>query len=187
MTRVVLPIAPVDVAIQPPAPRPVTLEGKRLGFLDGWGMRKPDGAYDMFSLMDSIRSEAGATWAIAEHEWRRKARAGSPASPDDLAVMSTMDAVITGTCLSGGCTAGAIDDAAYLESAGVPTITLCQENFEELARAYSAACGFPRLRLFVYPVPVGGNLAADPQALVRDRLDELTDLMFAPQREDRED
>lgn len=101
--------------------------------------------------------------------------------------MTTVDAVITGTCLSGGCTAGAIDDATHLESAGTPTVTLCQENFEELARAYAAARGFPQLRLFVYPVPVGGNLANDPDALVRARLDELTVLMFAPQHGEGED
>ncbi|MPZ24867.1 MAG: hypothetical protein GEV12_00055 [Micromonosporaceae bacterium] len=173
MIEVVLPVPRRDDAVRPLARRPATLRGGRLGLLDGWGDRRPDGSFTMYPLMAAVDRVAAARWAVAEVVWRKKDRAGSPASAAQLAVMAGCTAVVTGICLSGGCTAGAVGDAAELERRGVPTVTLCQDNFVRLAVAYATALGYPDLPLLVYPAPVGGNLAEGATALVEDRAEVL--------------
>lgn len=135
MIEVVLPVPHRDDAVRPLARRPAGLRGGRLGLLDGWGDRRPDGSFGRYPLMAAIDRLATDRWRVAEVVWLKKARAGSPASDAQLAVMAECTAVVTGTCLSGGCTAGAVGDAAELERRGVPTVTLCQDNFVRLAVA----------------------------------------------------
>jgi hypothetical protein len=173
MLEVVLPVPRRDDAVRPLAPRPGSLRGRTLGLLDGWGDRGPDGEYRMYPLMAVIAGIATDSWGVAGTVWIKKDRAGSPASPEQLAAMAACAAVVTGTCLSGGCTAGAVGDAAALEGRGVPTVTLCQENFVPLAVRYATALGYPDLPLLVYPRPVHGNLADDAATAVRSQVDVL--------------
>jgi hypothetical protein len=142
-------------------------------------VRTDAGTFEMFPLMKSIAEAATERWEIAGVEWIKKARAGSPAAPEEVAHMaSTCAAVITGMCLSGGCTAGAIDDAVSLQAMGVHTVTLTQENFVPLARAYAKAKGFAELELLVYPVPSEGNGVSDPAEFVREHFADLDRKMF---------
>lgn len=172
MIEVILPLARRDDTRVPLAGRPPTLRGGTLGFLDGWGDRNPDGTYTMYPLMAAVAEVARRDWGVAEILWLKKDRAGSPASAHQYAtVVADCVAVVTGICLSGGCTAGAVADATTLEGRGRPTVTLCQDNFESLAIHFATGLGCPDLPLFVYPTPVNGNLA--PADIVRGRAEEI--------------
>lgn len=173
MIEVLLPIPERDDAPRAIAPRLSCLRYATLGFLDGWGDRGADGTYRMYPVLRVISDVAKADWHISGVRWIKKARAGSPASSEQYDEMAACDAVITGTCLSGGCTNGAIGDAAELERRGVPTVTLCQDNFEDLARSLATSLGFPTLRLFVYPKPRAGNVASEALTAISARGQEL--------------
>jgi hypothetical protein len=64
-------------------------------------------------------------------------------------------------------------DAYELESAGVPTITICHAPFEGAARKHATTTGLPDLPLLVEPPPKGSNLTIDATAIAMASLDRV--------------
>lgn len=136
------------------APRPSTLRGRVVGFLDGWGSVRADGSIGMHPIMEALKHQLEALHSIAGSVWIKKAKASSLADKAEIDLLvRECAAVVGGICLSGGCMAGAIGDAVELERMGVPTVTLSYTEFEAPARQYAASLGLPVVHLFVYQPP----------------------------------
>ncbi len=54
------------------APRPASLAGLTVGFLDGWGSREPDGRITMYPLMRELRQLLATRAGIADFVWQKK-------------------------------------------------------------------------------------------------------------------
>ena len=54
------------------APRPESLAGATIGFLDGWGSREPDGRITMYPLMRELRTLLGERYGVADIVWHKK-------------------------------------------------------------------------------------------------------------------
>jgi len=54
------------------APRPPSLSGLTVGFLDGWGFREPDGRITMYPLMRELRVLLGERYGITDIVWHKK-------------------------------------------------------------------------------------------------------------------
>ena len=54
------------------APRPVSLVGATIGFLDGWGSRESDGRITMYPLMRELRTLLGERYGVADIVWHKK-------------------------------------------------------------------------------------------------------------------
>ncbi len=76
--RVVLPNIHYQVFGFGLALRPRTLEGKVIGFLDGWGRRNPDGTFGMYPLMEAIWPRLRASFGVRDYVWVKKPSISTP-------------------------------------------------------------------------------------------------------------
>ena len=60
-----------------------------------------------------------------------------------------------------------------LEKSGKPTVTVCSNRFEVLAKATAAGLGMPNLPLVVVPHPIGGISAEEVIAKADSILDKV--------------
>jgi hypothetical protein len=54
------------------APRPLSLTGSTIGFLDGWGAREADGRITMYPLMRELRDLLAERYGVADFIWHKK-------------------------------------------------------------------------------------------------------------------
>lgn len=79
------------------APRPASLKGKRVGFLDGWGRREEDGSYAMYPLMAELRALLRERHGIGETVWIKKPSISKPAPKEQIAeLLGRADVIING-------------------------------------------------------------------------------------------
>jgi hypothetical protein len=79
------------------ASRPTTLDGKTIGFMDGWAHRLEDGTYTMYPLMREMLDELQNRYDIAGHFWMKKASISQPVTDPVLGeFLSKVDVVING-------------------------------------------------------------------------------------------
>ncbi len=79
------------------APRPASLKGKRIGFLDGWGRREEDGSYAMYPLMEELKTLLRERHGIGEGIWIKKPSISKPAPKEQIAeLVSRADVIING-------------------------------------------------------------------------------------------
>ncbi len=136
------------------APRPATLAGLRVGYLDGWS----DQQGGMYPRMTRIAA-ALADYGVVDTVWQVKPGISSPVPEPMLAEFAAqVDVVVNGEGLCGSCTAATILDAIRLEALGKPTITIVQNRFETVAKTLAADGGLPGLRLIVESAPQIGNI-----------------------------
>jgi hypothetical protein len=60
-----------------------------------------------------------------------------------------------------------------LEKSGIPTVTVCSNRFEVLAKATAKGLGMPDLPLVIVPHPIGGISAEEVTAKADQILDKL--------------
>lgn len=79
------------------APRPSSLAGLRVGFLDGWGEHRPDGTVTMYPTMVEIERVLRDRYAIGSSHWIVKPKISEPV-PDEMLREFAMqvDVVING-------------------------------------------------------------------------------------------
>ncbi len=95
--RVLLPEVELRAPGQNLAPRPESLDGKVVGFLDGWGRRHDDGTFGMYPLMVGLRKELERRFALAGVVWRKKPSISQPVPEEMLREFaSRVDVVING-------------------------------------------------------------------------------------------
>jgi hypothetical protein len=88
--RVLSPVVDSKISQTAALPLPGTLAGKRLGFLDN---TKANFELLLRRLEAVLRTEAG----IADAVYERKANSSSPAPPEVLARLRSVDLVVTGS------------------------------------------------------------------------------------------
>lgn len=181
------PVPEYSTPVVPLARRPDTLDGKVIGFLDGWGRRMDDGTVGMYPLMEALKDLLAQRYDLANVIWIHKPKAASsPTSEQMKMLLEECDVVINGVCLSGGCTAGSVRDAVELEKLGLPTVTIAHTEYEHLARSLASNLGLPELPLFVVATPVGGNVNDDTDS-VADRLAEVLEALTTAAENDAHD
>ncbi|MFQ5897346.1 MAG: hypothetical protein ACE5JN_03780 [Candidatus Methylomirabilia bacterium] len=79
------------------APRPATLAGKVIGFLDGWGRREEDGSFRMYPLMEELKELLEQRHGAAGALWLKKPSISKPAPKEQIAeLVAEADVVING-------------------------------------------------------------------------------------------
>jgi len=79
------------------APRPSTLAGRVVGFLDGWGRREEDGSFRMYPLMEELKVLLEQRHRVAGTLWLKKPSISKPAPKEQIAeLVARADVVING-------------------------------------------------------------------------------------------
>lgn len=95
--RVVLPSIEYVVPGLKLAPRPASLEGKVVGFLDGWGRRNPNGTLGMYPLMEALWAELRSKFDVKDFVWLKKPSISEPVPADLLeGFLARVDLVVNG-------------------------------------------------------------------------------------------
>jgi len=95
--RIVLPYTMYRTAGLRLAPRPSTLTGKVIGFLDGWGRREEDGSFRMYPLMGELKDLLERRHQVVSALWLKKPSISKPAPKEQIAeLVAKADVVING-------------------------------------------------------------------------------------------
>ncbi len=79
------------------ASRPASLNGKTVGFLDGWGRREPDGSVAMYPLMEELSTLLRERHGIGQTVWLKKPSISKPAPKEQIAdLLGRVDVVVNG-------------------------------------------------------------------------------------------
>jgi hypothetical protein len=79
------------------APRPASLDGKVVGFIDGWGERHADGSFGMYPLMAALWPLLQAEHGARDYVWVKKPNISLPVEDALLAdFLGRVDVVING-------------------------------------------------------------------------------------------
>jgi hypothetical protein len=88
--RVLSPVAESKVSQSAPLPLPVSLAGRRLGFLDNTKAN-----FEL--LLRRMEALLRERWPLADVVYERKANSSTPAPPEVLARLRQVDLVVTGS------------------------------------------------------------------------------------------
>jgi len=95
--RVVLPSVEYVVPGLRLAPRPASLEGKVVGFIDGWGRRNLDGTLGMYPLMEVFWEELRSKYNLKDYVWLKKPNISEPVPAELLEdFLARVDLVVNG-------------------------------------------------------------------------------------------
>jgi hypothetical protein len=79
------------------APRPASLRGVTVGFLDGWGRREEDGSFGMYPLMEALKQLLVERCGVGATVWIRKPSISKPAPKEQIAeLVSRADVIVNG-------------------------------------------------------------------------------------------
>ncbi|MQA86141.1 MAG: hypothetical protein GEV03_16290 [Streptosporangiales bacterium] len=95
--RIVLPNIQRESSGWRLAPRPASLDGKVVGFIDGWGERNHDGSFGMYPLMREIWEQLGTVAHPKDLRWLKKVSISEPVDGPTLTeFLAQVDVVING-------------------------------------------------------------------------------------------
>lgn len=98
--RVLDPVAEMRQAGDRLAPRPSTLDGKVIAYVDGWGHRCEDGRFEMYPLMAELKRLLEARFELAGSVWYKKPNIAKPIPEELLAqVVQEADVIVNGECI----------------------------------------------------------------------------------------
>lgn len=140
--------APIDYA-----PRPVSLEGLKIGLVEN---TKPNAEAVLRAVAAEMATAYGAETVHLVHKSQR-----APLADADIAKLKAeADFVICGVGDCGACSSGSVLDAILLERQDIPAIAIITDRFEETGREMAALWGVPAFRFVQTPHPLG-SLTAD--------------------------
>jgi hypothetical protein len=145
------------------APRPETLEGRRVGLL--W-TSKMNG--DVF--LERIAELLEHSFEHIRVLKRAKPTSEKPVPETTLDELRTCDAVVVAFGDCGSCSSWTIADGVTLEGLEVPTVSVTSEPFGFKTRIEVEAMGVPSLPIQILPHPVG--------QLPRDEMYRIADAAF---------
>jgi hypothetical protein len=159
--------------------RPPTLDGKRIGFIDGWGNKEADGKTTMYPLMVAYRERLEKKYDIPAFKWLLKPSVSKPL--DDAVLdefLADVDVVINGEAICGSCTYSAVFDGVEIEKRGKPSVTIAHDGFRAVAGMHAKMMGMPSLSIIIEPQPdsniIGGNISAVADATFENLVRALT-------------
>ncbi|MFC1933533.1 hypothetical protein ACFLWC_04455 [Chloroflexota bacterium] len=161
--RIMVPSVQYQVERHSLAPRPTTLDGKTVAFVDTAGYPQPDGSIKMYPLMSELKRLLEKRFKLAGCLWYQRTNPTHTLSEEvirDIAEKS--DVIINGECW-GSETVNIVRDAVELEKLGKPTITLAYETIRALWVTVTTAEGMPDLPLLIEEQPAVGNISVNPE------------------------
>lgn len=93
--------------------------------------------------------------------------------------LAEIDVAIMGLCNCGSCTHWAISDTATALDQGLPTVAVCTEHFEGLARTLAAQRGHTSIRVQLMPYPIEGRAESEVRQIARATYGSLLDSLGA--------
>jgi hypothetical protein len=137
-----------------------TLTGARIMLLDN----TKSNSEVLFDHLENYLIKSGATTVR-----RVKSTAGKPASPEVLAEIRSLDALVTGVGDCGSCSSWTVHDFLTAEGLGIPSVAVVSDWFKGLAAMEVSAAGIADSgsRVVVVPHPFG-NLPDDEVAAFAD-------------------
>ncbi|MGO2113050.1 MAG: UGSC family (seleno)protein [Pseudoclavibacter sp.] len=137
-----------DTAATTLSPRPVSLEGLRVGLLDN---TKPNATL----LLEALGELLTTTQKVGSTKLYTKDYFGTPAKQELLdEIVRESDIVVTAVGDCGSCSAATVADGLLLEQAGVPTVSITSDSFFASGRAMATVQGFPDFEFMAVPHPV---------------------------------
>lgn len=98
--RVLDPVAEMRQDGDRLAPRPATLDGKVVAYVDGWGHRCDDGRFEMYALMAEIKRLLEERFQVGGSVWYKKPNIAKPVPQELLArVVQEADVIVNGECI----------------------------------------------------------------------------------------
>jgi hypothetical protein len=95
--RIVLPDIKYESLAGDLAPRPSSLDGKVVGFIDGWGERNEDGSFGMYPLMRELWERLETTTNVKDFVWLKKPNISQPVEEPMLSeFLNQVDVVVNG-------------------------------------------------------------------------------------------
>jgi hypothetical protein len=158
---------PPAINLRPMAPRPASLDGKTIYFVD---VRFMNG--DVF--LGEIRKLFAAKFPGIRTEFRQKRGGYTEDDPELWAEIKAKGAAAVmaiGHCST--CAPAVAVHCMNLEAMGVPTAPLVTQAFIDLVKAVTRKAGMPELRFTFVPHPVGGKTPAELNEYGRNALGEI--------------
>lgn len=76
------------------APRPASLRGATVGFLDGWGRHADDGSIAMYPLMEALWRLLAERYGVAQFVWQKKPNISKRAPKEQMTLLADRAAVV---------------------------------------------------------------------------------------------
>lgn len=146
---------PPAINLRPMAPRPASLEGKTVYFVD---VRFMNGA----AFLGEIQKLFAEQYPNVKTELRQKRGGYTEDDPELWAEIQKHDALVVmaiGHCST--CAPAVAVHCAHLEDMGIATAPLVTTAFVDLVKAVTFKQGMPELRFTFVPHPVGGKTPAE--------------------------
>ena len=165
---------PPAIHLRPMAPRPVSLEGKTVYFVD---VRFMNGAV----FLGEIQKLFAEKFPGVKTEFRQKRGGYTEDDPELWAEIRNHGALAVmaiGHCST--CAPAVAVHCAHLEDMGIPTAPLVTSAFVDLVKAVTRKQGMPELRFTFVPHPVGGKSPAELHEYGKNALGEIADALTRP-------
>lgn len=146
MTVVLDPTGGVAEATTELAPRPASLTGLVVGYLD-------NGKPNSDRLLDLLAARFPDVREVVRARKPNIGRVASPSMIEDLA--ARCDVVVTGVGDCAGCCSCTVQDGIALERLGVPTYVVCTSDLVTIARIAATTAGVPDYPFTVIEHPLG--------------------------------
>lgn len=165
---------PPPVLLRPMAPRPASLEGRVLYFVD---VRFMNGNV----LLEQARKLLAARIPGLQTEFRQKRGGYTEDDPELWAEVKAKDALVVmaiGHCST--CAPAVAVHCMRLEEMGIPTAPLVTTAFVDLVKAVAFKAGMPGLRFTFVPHPVGGKSASQLSEVAQAAFGRIVDALTKP-------
>lgn len=95
--RVVLPDIKYESLGGNLAPRPSSLDGKVVGFIDGWAERNEDGSFGMYPLYRELWERLRTSTNVEDFVWLKKPNVSQPVEEPRLSeFLDQVDVIVNG-------------------------------------------------------------------------------------------
>jgi len=165
---------PPPVSLRPMAPRPASLEGRTVYFVD---VRFMNGA----AFLQEIRKLFAERLPGVTTEFRQKRGGYTEDDPGLWAEIKAKDALVVmaiGHCST--CAPAVAVHCAHLEDMGIATAPLVTTAFVDLVKAVTRKQGMPGLRFTFVPHPVGGKRPDELREYGKDALEQIAGALTRP-------
>ena len=172
MSDVILPGGDAETDGGDFAPRPDSLEGARIAYVD-WG--KPNGE----AFYEELRARLTDRFGVASVDYYVKPSPSSPMPADvESAVLeSEPDGAVLAIADCGSCNSSSVVDNITLEQAGIPTVQVITDEFVDLNRQIREGQGYDDLPIVTVPHPTRFLERDEVAAMADDVLDDVTGLL----------
>jgi len=165
---------PPAINLRPMAPRPASLDGRTVYFID---VRFMNGGV----FLGEIRKLFAEKFPGVITEFRQKRGGYTEDDPElwaEIKAKGALAVMAIGHCST--CAPAVAVHCAYLEDMGIATAPIVTSAFIDLVKAVTRKAGMPELRFTFVPHPVGGKTPAELHEYGRHALGEIVGALTRP-------